>query len=92
MDAVVETMRGHHLGRVILQGAAIPNTGVPGVIAGYAAERVIHAPAGGAMQFVADEGGNTVDIGALVRSGQDRSSRGSGIPRCMQRSTACCAG
>ena len=34
VDAVVETMRGHHLGRVILQGAAIPNTGVPGVIAG----------------------------------------------------------
>lgn len=70
VDAVVETMRGHHLGRVIRQGAAIPNTGVPGVIAGYAAERVIHAPAGGAMQFVADEGGNTVDIGALVRAGQ----------------------
>ena len=63
-------MRGHHLGRVIRQGAAIPNTGVPGVIAGYAAERVIHAPAGGAMQFVADESGNTVDIGALVRAGQ----------------------
>ena len=70
VDAVVETMRGHHLGRVIRQGAAIPNTGVPGVIAGYAAERVIHAPAGGAMQFVADESGNTVDIGALVRAGQ----------------------
>ena len=47
VDAVVETMRGHHLGRVILRGAAIPNTGVPGVIAGYAAERVIHAHASG---------------------------------------------
>ena len=70
VDAVVETMRGHQLGRVIRQGAAIPNTGVPGVIAGYAAERVIHAPGSGAMQFVADEGGNTVDIGALVRAGQ----------------------
>ena len=70
VDAVVETMRGHHLGRVIRQGAAIPNTGVPGVIAGYAAERVIHAPAGGAMAFVTDEGGNTIDIGALVKAGQ----------------------
>ena len=70
VDAVVETMRGHQLGRVIRQGAAIPNTGVPGVIAGYAAERVIHAPGSGAMQFVADEGGNIIDIGALVRSGQ----------------------
>lgn len=70
VDAVVETMRGHHLGRVILQGAAIPNTGVPGVIAGYAAERVIHAPASGEMAFVQDENGQTVDIGALVKKGQ----------------------
>ena len=59
VDAVVETMRGHHLGRVIRQGAA-----------GYAAERVIHAPGSGAMQFVADEGGNIIAIGALVRAGQ----------------------
>lgn len=70
VDAVVETMRGHHLGRVILQGAAIPNTGVPGVIAGYAAERVIHAPASGEMTFVQDENRQTIDIGALVRKGQ----------------------
>ncbi|WP_125114697.1 selenium-dependent molybdenum cofactor biosynthesis protein YqeB [Agathobaculum sp. Marseille-P7918] len=70
VDAVVETMRGHHLGRVILQGAAIPNTGVPGVIAGYAAERVIHAPASGEMTFVQDENGQIVDIGALVQKGQ----------------------
>lgn len=70
VDAVVETMRGHHLGRVILQGAAIPNTGVPGVIAGYAAERVIHAPASGEMAFVQDENGQTADIGALVKKGQ----------------------
>ena len=70
VDAVIETMRGHHLGRVIRQGAAIPNTGVPGVIAGYAAERVIHAPDSGAMLFVKDKGGNTIDIGALVKVGQ----------------------
>lgn len=70
VDAVVETMRGHHLGRVILQGAAIPNTGVPGVIAGYAAERVIHAPATGEMTFVSDENGQIIDIGALVKKGQ----------------------
>lgn len=70
VDAVVETMRGHHLGRVIWQGAAIPNTGVPGVIAGYAAERVIHAPAAGEMVFVPDENGQTIDIGALVHKGQ----------------------
>lgn len=71
VDAVIETMRGHHLGRVLLQGAAIPNTGVPGVIAGYAAERVIHAPALGKMTFVQDENGQTIDIGALVKKGQE---------------------
>lgn len=79
VDAVVETMRGHHLGRVILQGAAIPNTGVPGVIAGYAAERVIHAPASGEMSFVQDENGQTIDIGALVRKGQEIARVG-GVP------------
>lgn len=79
VDAVVETMRGHHLGRVILQGAAIPNTGVPGMIAGYAAERVIHAPVSGEMVFVQDENGQTVDIGALVRKGQEIARVG-GVP------------
>ena len=42
---VIETMRGHDLGRIIAEGSAAPNTGVPGVIAGYGAERVLHAPA-----------------------------------------------
>lgn len=55
---------------MIRQGSAIPNTGVPGVIAGYAAERVIHAPADGAMTFVPDETGKIIDIGALVSAGQ----------------------
>lgn len=79
VDAVIETMRGHHLGRVLLQGAAIPNTGVPGVIAGYAAERVIHAPASGEMIFVQDERGQTIDIGALVKKGQEFARVG-GVP------------
>ena len=70
VDAVMETMRGHHLGRVIRQGAAIPDTGVPGAIAGYTVERVIHAPAAGRMRFVKDETGAAVDIGAIVRAGQ----------------------
>lgn len=79
VDAVIETMRGHHLGRVLLQGAAIPNTGVPGVIAGYAAERVIHAPASGEMIFVQDERGQKIDIGALVKKGQEIARVG-GVP------------
>ena len=42
--AVVETMRGHTMGRVIRQGSALPNTGVPGEIGGYGEERVLRAP------------------------------------------------
>lgn len=47
VDLVIETMRGHDLGRIIGQGSARPNTGVPGIIGGYGAERVIHSPAKG---------------------------------------------
>ena len=47
VHAVVETNRGHALGRVILAGRAEPNTGVPGLVGGYGQERVIHAPCNG---------------------------------------------
>lgn len=46
-DAVVETARGHDLGRVILEGFAAPNTGLPGEVGGKSAERVVRAPAAG---------------------------------------------
>lgn len=52
VDAVIETKRGHRLGRVLLEGSAIPNTGVPGMIAGVAKERVIHASAEGILRNV----------------------------------------
>ena len=48
--AVVETMRGHYLGRVLYEGSALPNTNVPGLIGGYAGERVLRAPADGVFQ------------------------------------------
>ena len=35
VDVVIETMRGHRLGRIIKEGSAIPNTGIPGVIKGF---------------------------------------------------------
>ena len=47
---VVETMRGHGLGRVIDAGPAAPNTGVPGEVLGYARERVLWSPADGVLQ------------------------------------------
>ncbi len=70
VDCVVETMRGHHLGRVIYEGTAIANTGVPGNIGGYTSQRVIRAPATGSMVYVNDAQGKPVDIGAMVRQGQ----------------------
>ncbi len=47
VHAVIETKRGHHLGRVILEGSAAPDTGIPGEVMGYALERVLRAPCGG---------------------------------------------
>jgi len=47
VHAVVESMRGHYLGRVITVGHALPNTGVPGEIGGYTTERILRAPCQG---------------------------------------------
>ena len=44
---VIETNRGHNLGKVIRQGKAEPNTGIPGAISGFTVERVLRAPEGG---------------------------------------------
>ena len=52
VDAVVETKRGHRLGRIIWEGSAIANTGIPGIIGGYGKERVIHAAAAGVFEDV----------------------------------------
>ena len=52
VDAVIETKRGHNLGRVIWEGAAAPNTGIPGIIGGYGKERVIHCPDKGIVRNV----------------------------------------
>lgn len=61
--AVVETMRGHTLGRVITEGSALPNTGVPGIIGGYGAERVLRAPKDGVFRPLKR-------IGELVSAGE----------------------
>ena len=53
---VIETMRGHNLARLIYQGAALPNTGVPGLVGGESALRVIHAPAAGTLRVMRDIG------------------------------------
>lgn len=60
--AVVETMRGHTLGRVIYTGSALPNTNIPGLIGGFAGERVLRAPADGEFRSIRR-------IGDLVKAG-----------------------
>lgn len=47
---VVETKRGHDLGRCLYEGAAIPNTGRPGNIGGYTVERILRAPCDGVFE------------------------------------------
>lgn len=61
--AAVETMRGHTLGRVIYEGSPLPNTAVPGLIGGYAGERVLRAPDDGIFHLLKD-------IGSVVAEGE----------------------
>lgn len=63
--AVVETQRGHYLGRVIYEGAAAPNTGIPGLIGGYGIERLIKAPCEGIFT-PCRQIGDTVEKGDIV--------------------------
>ncbi len=61
--AVVETQRGHWLGRVYWAGSALPDTGVPGEVGGQITSRVLRAPADGALEAFAA-------IGDLMTLGQ----------------------
>lgn len=63
VDAVVESQRGHHLGRVFYQGKAAPNSGIPGIIAGVGKERLLKAPCAGVFKGEAA-------IGHVVKAGQ----------------------
>ncbi len=49
-DIVIETCRGHDLGRLIFEGVAKPNTSIPGFIDGYGKERVLRAPCDGKIE------------------------------------------
>ncbi len=61
-DIVIETNRGHDLGRLIYKGEAEPDTGTPAPVKGHGSERVLRAPCNGVMHHV-------LDIGALVSAG-----------------------
>ncbi|MBW2065899.1 MAG: EF2563 family selenium-dependent molybdenum hydroxylase system protein [Deltaproteobacteria bacterium] len=59
---VVETNRGHNLGRLLTSGCAEPNTGIPGAIQGITTDRVLRSPAGGPFA-------NNFEIGDVVKAG-----------------------
>lgn len=63
VDCVIETNRGPHLGRCLWSGCAEADTGVPGVIAGASADRVLRAPRDGSVAAVRN-------IGHRVREGE----------------------
>lgn len=62
VDAVIETNRGHNLGKIILNGEAAPNTHVPGDIKGYTTQRVLRSPCEGIVK-------SQTEIGTMVKKG-----------------------
>lgn len=64
VDLVIETLRGHNLGRVIRSGCAAANTGIPGVIGGVGADRVLRSPAAGILRTIRS-------IGDRVEQGEE---------------------
>ncbi len=76
VHAVVETNRGHRLGRVILDGEAEPDTGVPAPVDGHGADRVLRAPADGMFVGVHGIGDHVAanEVVGFVGSGAVRSS------------------
>jgi xanthine dehydrogenase accessory factor len=63
VHTVIETCRGHRLGRVICSGSAIPNTGSPGNVGGFTVERLLRAPVEGVVM-------TTRSIGDYVEKGE----------------------
>jgi xanthine dehydrogenase accessory factor len=78
--AVIETKRGHTLGRVISSGCALPNTGVPGEIGGFGIERLLRAGADGVFEAIAQIGGRVTkgDVVGYVRPVEK--AAGDGVP------------
>jgi xanthine dehydrogenase accessory factor len=62
VDAVIESHRGHNLGKVIYKGTACADTGIPGNIMGYSQERLLRAPVNGVIR-------NVLEIGDMVKQG-----------------------
>lgn len=70
--SVIETNRGHYLGRVIWQGEAQANTATPGTVMKKSAERVLRAPTSGKIS-------SNLSLGSFVKQG-DEIGTVAGIP------------
>ena len=68
--AVIETQRGHYLGRSIYQGSASENTGIPGNIGGYTIERIIRSPKVGIFHIL-HQIGDRINAGDAVAQVDD---------------------
>jgi len=85
-SVVIESNRGHNMGRLIFEGSAEPNTGMPGNIAGYTTERVLKSPDDGIITLEHNIG-DTVKIGDVIAcvNGQSINSKIDGIVRGLIR-------
>jgi len=82
VHAVVETLRGHYLGRVILEGEAAPNTGIPGPVGGESERRVLRAPTEGVFRALKRIGDMVAEGEVVARvDGEPVRSRLSGVLR-----------
>ena len=82
VHGVIETKRGHYLGRLITNGSAIPDTGIPGAVMGYSAERILRAPAEGHVEPLLSIGDQVEEGGLIARVGDaEVRSRMSGVLR-----------
>lgn len=83
---VIETNRGHRLGRPIHRGAAEPDTGCPGEVSGKTAERVLRAPSGGVVTSRAAIGERVVEDQVVAVVGEQAVRAGTaGVLRGMVR-------
>ncbi len=86
VHAVIETARGHYLGRVLLAGEAAPDTGVPGAVGGESARRILRAPADGVFQAFRRIGDPVAEDEALAQvDDQPVEARLSGVLRGILR-------
>ncbi len=86
VDIVVETKRGHNLGRLIFEGEPAPNSGAPGAIDGHTTDRVLYSPAEGHIEVLKDLG-SVVEEGEVLAMEEGREIRAKipGIVRGMIR-------